>query len=88
MLVVGPKGRAASLLLGSLRLAKLLMKLHLWQFFSKQVDGWIAAFGHIQTCRVRERAFPNIAEHTVLDLMLSQHAAAKDKRNFEIVHPY
>ena len=57
-MLVGQKGRAASLLLGSLRLAKLLVKLHLWQFFSKesnmQMAGWIAAFGHIQTCRARE----------------------------------
>ena len=57
-MLVGQKSRAASHLLGSLRLAKLLLKLHLWQFFSKESNmqeaGWIAAFGHIQTCRVRE----------------------------------
>lgn len=57
-MLVGQEGRAASLVLGSLGLAKLFVKLHLWQFFSKdsnmQVPAWIAAFEHIQTCRVRE----------------------------------
>lgn len=53
-----------------------------------QVAGWIAAFGHIQTCRVRERVFPNVVQPIVLRLMLpcpmlSQHAAAKDKQSFE-----
>lgn len=90
-MLVGQKGRTASLLLGSLRLPKLLVKLHLWHFFSKesnmQVAGWIAAFGLIQTCGVG--VFPNTAEHIVLDLvlpylMLSQHAAAKDKQGFEM----
>lgn len=37
-MLVGQKGRAASLLLGSLRLSKLLVKLHLWEFFSKELN--------------------------------------------------
>lgn len=57
-MLVGQEGRAASLVLGSLGLPKLFVKLHVWQFFSKdsnmQVAAGIAASGLIQACRVIE----------------------------------
>lgn len=50
-MLVGQEGRAASLVLGSLGLAKLFVKVRLWQVSSKdwnmQVAAGIAASGHI-----------------------------------------
>lgn len=73
-MLVGQKGSAASLLLGGPRLAKLLVKSHLWQFFSKesnrQVAGWIAVFGHIQTCRVKSISKRNSTYSSQFDVAL------------------
>lgn len=90
-MLVGQEGQAASVLLGPQRLATLLVKLHLWQFFnqkSNMLAGYtnmqpdILTFGHIRTCAGRE--FPSVVQRRVLNLMLfclmlSQHAPAKDE---------
>ena len=53
-MLVGQKGRAASLLLGSLRLATLLVKLHLWQFFSKESNMQLSGLQPLGVSRLAE----------------------------------